>query len=82
MDFDQSLQVETVRALHDAAGDRLIVVALRDPYELADFPDISSYVCSFSFRPCAARAAAEVLMGRVTASGVSPVSVPGTEPRA
>ena len=79
MDFDQSLQTSIVRALHEVAGERLIVVALRDPYELADLPEIGTYVCSFSFRPCAARAAAEVLLGKVKASGKTPVSVPGTE---
>ena len=38
MDFDVARQAEIVRALHEAAGGRLIVVALRDPYELATFP--------------------------------------------
>ncbi len=79
LDFDQSLQTSIVRALHEVAQERLIVVALRDPYELADFPEIGTYVCSFSFRPCAARAAAEVVLGKVEASGKTPVSVPGTE---
>ena len=79
MDFDQSLQTSIVRALHEVAKERLIVVALRDPYELADFPEIGTYVCSFSFRPCAARAAAEVVLGKVESGGRTPVSVPGTE---
>ena len=77
MDFDQSLQAPMLRALQEAAGGRLIVAALRDPYELSDFPEIGSYICSFSFRPCAARAAAEVLLGQAEAGGRSPVSVPG-----
>jgi len=79
MDFDGSLQIEIVRSLHRAAGARLIVVALRDPYELADFPEIGTYICSYSFRPCAAQAAAEVLLGAFAGSGRSPVSVPGTD---
>ncbi len=79
MDFDQSLQVELVRQLHQHAGDRLIVVALRDPYELADFPEIDGYLCSFSFRPCAAKAAAECLLGQIKSGGHTPVTVPGTE---
>ena len=79
MDFDQSRQVSIVRALHEAAAERLIVVGLRDPYELANFPEIGCYVCAFSFRPCAARAAAEVLLGQINPSGKTPVSVPGTE---
>ena len=79
MDFDQSLQTSVVRALHEVAQERLIVVALRDPYELADFPEIGTYLCSFSFRPCAAQAAADVLLGQREAPGATPVSVPGTE---
>ena len=82
MDFDGALQAEIVRALHEAAGERLIVVALRDPYELSSFPDIDAYVCSFSFRPCAARAAAEALLGHIEPGGRSPVSVPGTDVQA
>lgn len=82
MDFDQSLQRQILRALREAAGERLIVVALRDPYELADHPDIGTYVCGFSFRPSAAQAAAEVLLGELKGSGKTPVSVPGTDVQA
>ena len=78
MDFDQARQLEIVRALQAAAGERLVVLALREPYPLADLPDIGAYVCAFSFRPCAAEAAAAVLLGEVAARGRSPVSVPGT----
>ncbi len=82
MDFDMALQEQILRALQEAAGDRLIVAALRDPYELARFPDIGAYVCSFSFRPCAAQAAAEALLGEFEPGGRSPVSVPGTDVQA
>jgi beta-N-acetylhexosaminidase len=79
MDFDQSRQAEIIRSLHQSAGERLIVVALRDPYELASFPEIGAYTCSFSFRPCAAQATAELLLGETEARGRCPVSVPGSE---
>ena len=79
MDFDQSLQAQIVRSLHEAAGERLAVVALRDPYELATFAEVGTYVCGFSSRPCAAQAAAGVLLGDCDASGSTPDSVPGTE---
>lgn len=82
MDFDMARQTPILRALQEAAGDRLIVVALRDPYELARFPEIDAYVCSFSFRPCAAQAAAEALLGEFEPGGRSPVSVPGTDVQA
>ncbi len=80
LDFDQRRQAEIVSALHEAAGERLIVVGLRDPYELARFPEIGSYLCAFSFRPCAAQAAVDALLGQCgEANGRAPVSVPGTD---
>ena len=79
MDFEQGRQVEIIRALHKSAGDRLVVLALREPYQLAEYADIGIFVCSHSFRPCAAVAAAEVLLGQREAVGKSPVSVPGTD---
>jgi beta-N-acetylhexosaminidase len=79
MDFEQGSQREVIARLHAHAPDRLIVVALRDPYELATLPDVGTYICAFSFRPCAAQAAVDVLSGEARAGGRSPVSVPGTE---
>ena len=78
MDFDQSLASEILAALTRDYGERLIVVGLRDPYHLADLPAVDAYLCSFSFRPCAAVAAAEAILGQSPARGRTPVSVPGT----
>ena len=79
IDFDQSTQVKLVKHLHRLAADRLIVAALRDPYELANFPEIATYVCSYSFRASAAQAAADILLGRIAPRGHTPVTVPDTE---
>ena len=79
MDFDQSLQARMIRDLQARAGNRLIVLALREPYQLAQYADIDAFVCSFSFRPCAAQAAAELLLGEIEPRGRTPVSVPGAE---
>ncbi|MGB1286977.1 MAG: hypothetical protein ACPG7F_10620, partial [Aggregatilineales bacterium] len=74
VDFDKSTQPQVVEALHTAHSDRLIVAALRDPYELIELPDIQTYVCGFSFRPCTAQALVDVLSGDVEAVGRTPVS--------
>ncbi|MDE2820461.1 MAG: glycosyl hydrolase family 3 [Chloroflexota bacterium] len=79
MDFEAALQVKIMRELNRLAPDRLLAVALRDPYQLAEYADIASFLCSFSFRPCAALAAAELLLGEIESRGRTPVSVPGTE---
>lgn len=78
VDFDQRSQREIVRQLVKKAEDRLVVVALRDPYELAELPPVPTYLCAFSFRPCSAQAAVEVLCGEFQPSGKTPVSVPNT----
>ncbi len=76
MDFDQASQPKVVaELLAEVPRENLIVVGLRDPYELAHFGDIPAYLCAFSFRECAAIAAAEALLGRTPIRGVSPVNV-------
>ena len=79
MDFDMASQAQIIGELHRHARDRLLVVALRDPYQLAQYPEIDAFVCSFSFRPPAALATAELLLGEIDSRGKTPVSVPGTE---
>ncbi|MCY4070115.1 MAG: glycosyl hydrolase family 3 [Chloroflexi bacterium] len=79
MDFDGALQTSIISDLHKQAADRLIVVGLRDPYQLAQYPEIGSFVCSFSFRPPAALAAVQLLLGEIESRGRTPVSVPGTQ---
>jgi beta-N-acetylhexosaminidase len=79
VDFDQQSQRTIIRQLVEKTGDRLVVIALRDPYELAELPVLQTYLCAFSFRPCSAQAAVEVLCGEIQATGQTPVSVPGTD---
>jgi beta-N-acetylhexosaminidase len=83
MDFDQSSQLQVIeRLIAQVGAERVIVVGLRDPYELEQFPDVRTYLCAFSFRRCAAQAAAEALFGRFVLVGSSPVSVPNSDVRA
>jgi beta-N-acetylhexosaminidase len=76
LDFDRSAAAAVLRALLDG-GHQVQVVALRDPYELAELDFVEDYLCAFGPRACSAEAAAEVLFGERVAAGVSPVSVPG-----
>ncbi len=79
VDFDQTTQGPILRRLSERFRERLVVAALRDPYELSALPDIDTYVCAFSFRPAAAQATAEVLSGEQAATGKTPVTIPDTE---
>jgi len=58
----------------------VIVLACRDPYELAQFPDVDAYVCAVGYRPACVRAAVGVLFGEIAPRGRLPVSIPGLYP--
>ncbi len=69
----QATLVNELRAL----GRLVIVVGLREPYELASFPTANAYIAAYNYRNCGFQAAADVLFGDVNPSGVLPVTVPG-----
>jgi beta-N-acetylhexosaminidase len=75
VDFDTNHQVDLVKRLVAIVGKKLIVVALRTPYELADYEGLATYICTCSSRGCAARAAARAACGVIKARGKLPVSV-------
>jgi beta-N-acetylhexosaminidase len=77
VDFDTARQRELVTRLASVLGKKLIVVALRTPYELPEYPGVATYVCTCSSRPCAARAAARAACGIIRARGRLPVSAGG-----
>jgi beta-N-acetylhexosaminidase len=81
VDFDTSVRRGILDALR-AGAERVLVVALRDPYELVELPDVTDYLCAFGPRWCSAEAVAAVLFGEAEPAGASPVSVPGTDVRA
>jgi len=75
--LDPAWQAACVGACHEAAGDSLIVAALREPYDIRAFPQAANYVCSYGHRDCSLEALAAVLAGMSPAAGRLPVSIPG-----
>ncbi len=55
----------------------VVVAALRMPYDLAAFPSVSAYVCTYSILPPSMQALAEALFGKTSWAGRLPVSIPG-----
>lgn len=74
--IDIERQAQFVRDVHALVGPRLIVVALREPYDIRRFPDIENYVCTYGTRPCSLAALAAVLYGDAQPTGVLPVTIP------
>ncbi len=66
-----------------ATGTPVIVVAVRDPYDIAYLTDAPTYLATYSYSPVAVEAAARVITGEVEPGGRLPVDIPvagsGTE---
>lgn len=59
-----------------AQGRRVIVVGLREPYELASFPSVNAYIAAYNYRNCGFQATADVLFGDWNPTGLLPVTIP------
>jgi beta-N-acetylhexosaminidase len=60
-----------------AANDKTVVVALGNPYLIAQYPTIQNYVCTFSNAPVSELGAVKFLFGEIPAHGHLPVTIPG-----
>ena len=72
---DQALQTDVVKALN-ALDRKLIVVAVRNPYDLRQFPEVGAYVCTYGYREGSLEAAAALISGKIEPRGVLPVTIP------
>jgi beta-N-acetylhexosaminidase len=59
-----------------ATGTPVVVLAVRDPYDIAYFTGAPTYVATYSFSPVSLAAATRVLFGEVNPTGKLPVSIP------
>ena len=59
-----------------ATGKPVIVVATRDPYDIAYFTDAPTYVATYSYSPVAIESVARVISGAVSPTGKLPVDIP------
>lgn len=58
-------------------GDNLVVIAVRSPYDLMQFPEAATYLATYSDRPVALQSLAGLLTGRILPRGHLPVDLPG-----
>jgi beta-N-acetylhexosaminidase len=67
------------RALVDrllATGKPVIIVATRNPYDIASFPSAKTYLATYSWTRPAMGAVARVLVGKLSPTGKLPVHIP------
>ncbi len=68
-------QQQLVKALA-ATGRPLVVVAVRDAYDIAYFTEVTTYLATFTYTPPAMESLARVLLGERSPHGRLPVSIP------
>jgi beta-N-acetylhexosaminidase len=76
--WNDSTQVKLVKALL-ATGKPIVVVAVRDPYDIAYFPDAPTYVATYSYTDVGVESLTRVLFGQVAPTGKLPVMVPAAD---
>jgi beta-N-acetylhexosaminidase len=59
-----------------ATGKPVVVVAVRDPYDIAHFTDAPTYLATFSTTAISVESLTRVLFGEVQPAGLLPVSIP------
>lgn len=59
-----------------ATGKPVVVLAVRNPYDIASLGDAPTYVATYSYLPIAIEAAVRVLVGEVSPTGTLPVDIP------
>jgi beta-N-acetylhexosaminidase len=59
----------------------LIGISFGNPYLLADFPKLPTYVVAYGDMPSLQKAAAGALLGKIDITGRLPISLPGLYPR-
>jgi beta-N-acetylhexosaminidase len=67
--------------LVEHAGSKMVVVAMGNPYVVADFPGIQNYLCTFSNATVSEVSAVKALFGEIPIRGHLPVGIPNVAQR-
>ncbi|MBU4510475.1 beta-N-acetylhexosaminidase [bacterium] len=67
-------QIEVVKKLQ-TKGELPIVLAIRNPYDLNSFPEISAFLTTYDYSPANLQVASEIIIGKCEARGVLPVTL-------
>ncbi|WP_245835757.1 glycoside hydrolase family 3 protein [Virgibacillus ndiopensis] len=70
---EQQQLVEQIQS----TGKPVIVAALRNPYDLMEFPEVDAYISTYSYLDVSVQALAKVIAGDVNPFGKLPVTIPG-----
>ena len=64
-----------------STGTPVLTIAMRTPYDLADYPRSATHLCTYAIVPASVEAVADVIFGQAPIGGRLPVAIPGLYPR-
>jgi beta-N-acetylhexosaminidase len=70
-----------LQQLLDHAAQKMVVVAMGNPYLAGDFPKVENYMCTFSNAAISELAAVKALFGEIPIQGHLPVTIPNIAER-
>ena len=70
-----------LQSLVTSVGDKMIVVAMGNPYVAADYSAIQNYICTFSNASVSEISAVKALFGEIAIRGHLPVTIPNIAQR-
>ena len=76
-------QARQQRLVHElvASGATVVAVAVQDPYDIAHFTQVGTFLATYAGNAVALRSCARVLFGELTPRGRLPVAIPSaTDP--
>ena len=73
--IDHPGQIALLTALAETDSP-VIAVALRSPFDLSIYPEVSACLCTYSIQPASIQALGEALYGRIPLTGRLPVQIP------
>ncbi len=77
----ESASAALLRSVLHAAGERTVVAAMGNPYIASSFPEIQTYVCTYSNTNVSEMSAAKALFGEIPMNGHLPVTIPNVASR-
>jgi beta-N-acetylhexosaminidase len=77
----QSAQAQLLHRVLQIAADKTVVAAMGSPYVIAQFPEIQTYLCTYSNMKVSENSAVKALFGEIAISGRLPVTIPNITER-
>jgi beta-N-acetylhexosaminidase len=76
-----SASASLLQQVLQAATAKTVVIAMGNPYIISQFPDIQTYLCTYSNMKVSENSAVKAIFGEIPFTGHLPVSIPDIAPR-